>query len=168
MTLRPLPAVGQLLAYSAFMAFVGYFSILPVYSPFDSRLAQIKVSFHHGGAPKVECRRLTPEEIAKLPPNMRRVQDCPREHLPIVVEIELDGRPLYSSSVAPTGVWRDGPSKIYETFAVPAGRHTLVARLRDSRRSEGFDYERAGKIELAPRQNFVVEFRADKGGFLFE
>lgn len=168
MTLRPLPLLGQLIAYAAVMAFIGYFSAAPAYSPFDPDLAQIKVSFRHGGAPKVECRRLTPEEIAKLAPNMRKSLDCPRERVPVLVEVTLDGQSLYAASVAPTGIWRDGPSKVYATFAVAPGRHTLAARLRDSRRTEGFDHERAAEIELAARQVLVVEFRADRGGFLFE
>ena len=50
---------------------------------------------------------------------------------------------------------------------VSAGRHRLVARLRDSDRTEGFDYEHEAEIELAPGQNFVVDFRAVSGGFIF-
>jgi hypothetical protein len=168
MTLKPLPLFGQLITYAAFMGFIGYFATAPAYAPFDATLAQIKVSFRHSGVPKVECRRLTPEEIAKLAPNMRHTLDCARERLPVAVEIELDGKPFYAASITPTGIWRDGPSKVYRTFAVAPGRHELVARLRDSRRTEGFDHERAQTIELVPRQVFVVEFRADKGGFLFD
>ncbi|OGI67332.1 MAG: hypothetical protein A2W18_15385 [Candidatus Muproteobacteria bacterium RBG_16_60_9] len=159
--------IGQLLAYGAFMALVGYFSVAPAYTPFDPNLALLKLSFRHTGPTKVECRRRTPEEIAKLAPNMRRSLDCPRERLPVAVELELDGRRLYAASIAPSGVWKDGHSNSYVTFAVTAGRHRLTTRLRDSRRTEGFDHERSAEIELAPRQVFVVDFRADKGGFLF-
>ena len=42
-----------------------------------------------------------------------------------------------------------------------------VLALRDSRRSEGFDYEREAEITLEPGQSFVVDFRAEMGGFLF-
>ena len=38
---------------------------------------------------------------------------------------------------------------------------------RDSARREGFDYTRSTDIELKPRQNFVVDFRAEAGGFSF-
>lgn len=159
--------IGQFLAYAAFMALVGYFSAAPAYAPFDRNLAQIKLSFRVTGPPKVECRRLTPEEIAKLAPNMRRSLDCPRARLPVAVEIELDGKPLYAASLAPTGIWDDGPASAYRRFAVAPGRHQLTARLRDSRRSEGFDHERSAEIDLAPGQIFVIDYRADKGGFLF-
>lgn len=168
MNSKPLALIGQVVAYALFALAVGYFAAAPAYAPYDERLAQIKVSFRVSGASTIECRRLTPAEIAKLPPNMRHATECPRERLPVLVEIELDGKMLYTAAVPPTGIWKDGPSKLYERFTVAPGRHTLVARLRNTRRSEGFDYERSAQIELAPRQNFVVEFRPDRGGFLFE
>jgi hypothetical protein len=61
----------------------------------------------------------------------------------------------------------DGASTAYQRFTVEPGRHTLVARLRDSARSEGFDYEGSVDVELRPAQSFVVDFRADTGGFVF-
>jgi hypothetical protein len=164
---KPLAWLGQLLAYAALMAFIGYFSAAPAYTPFDANKAQLKLSFRHSGPPKVECRRLSPEEIAKLAPNMRRSLDCPRERLPVAVQLELDGKVLYSAAIVPTGVWRDGPSNSYVTFAVAPGRHRLTARLRDSRRADGFDHESSADIVLAPEQVFVIDYRADKGGFLF-
>jgi hypothetical protein len=48
---------------------------------------------------------------------------------------------------------------------VPAGAKELTVRLRDSGRREGYDHERTAAIELEPRQNLVIDFRADTGGF---
>ena len=164
---NPLTWLGQLAGYAALMGFIGYFSAAPAYTPFDPNKAQIKLSFRHSGPSKVECRRRTPEEIAKLPPNMRRSLDCPRERLPVGVELELDGKVLYSAAIAPSGLWKDGPSNSYATFVVAAGRHRLTAKLRDSRRTEGYDHERSADIVLVPKQVFVIDYRADKGGFSF-
>ena len=55
----------------------------------------------------------------------------------------------------------------HQRFAVQPGRHVLTARLRDSEREQGYDYEREQEIELVPRQNFVIDFRAETGGFVF-
>lgn len=164
---KVLAGFGQVLAYAGLMAFIGYFSAAPAYTPFDPNKAQLKLSFRHSGAPKVECRRRSPEEIAKLAPNMRRNLDCPRERLPVAVELVLDGKLLYAASIAPSGLWKDGPSNSYVTFAVAPGRHRLTARLRDSRRTEGFDHERSDDIVLVPKQVFVIDYHADKGGFSF-
>ena len=159
--------IGQFIAYALFALVVGYFATRPAYTYLDPQQALIKLSFSHAGQHLQECRRLTQEELNRLPPNMRRPMDCPRERVPLLVELELDGEMLYRDELPPSGLSRDGASTAYRKFSVPAGSHRLVARLRDSRRQDGFDYEKAADITLAPQQNFVIDFRPELGGFLF-
>ena len=166
--IRPFNLAGQAIAYVLFGAMIGYFSAAPAYIHHDPAMAQIKISFSHAAQRVGECRRLSPEEIAKLAPNMRRPLDCPRERLPILVELELDNQPLYRGELPPTGLAGDGSATIYQRFAVTTGKHHLVARLRDSKRTDGFDYVKAANVELRPQQNFVIEFRAETGGFVFQ
>ncbi|MGB5329194.1 MAG: hypothetical protein WBO58_13310, partial [Gammaproteobacteria bacterium] len=92
---------------------------------------------------------------------------CLRARVPLVVELELDGELLYRDKLPPSGLAGDGASTAYRKFPVTAGAHTLVARLRDTRRKDGFDYEQAASITLTPQQNFVIDFRPELGGFLF-
>lgn len=158
---------GQALAYAAFIALLGFFATAPAYNPVDPDAAMLKLSFVHVGERKVECRKMSPDEIARLPPNMRLTLDCPRERLPVLVELELDGKLLLRREIAGSGLSHDRASSIYQKFVVPPGRHALTARLRDSARTEGFDYSRSAEIELRPRQNFVVDFDAKAGGFSF-
>lgn len=158
----------QALLYGAFIAFIGYFSVAPAYRHVDPQLAVIKLTFSHAAERREPCRKLSPKELAQLAPNMRRPMDCERERLPLLVEFEIDGELVFQTEEAPTGLWKDGPSTVYQKFPVQAGSHELVARLRDGRDTEGFDYERAASVELAPGQNFVVGFRAAAGGFKFE
>ena len=47
------------------------------------------------------------------------------------------------------------------------GQHGDTSRLRDSRRTQGFDYEHSEEIELTPQQNFVIGFRSAVDGFTF-
>ncbi len=159
--------ISQFIAYALFALVVGYFATQPAYTYLDPEKALIKLSFSHAGEHLQECRQLTQEELNKLPPNMRRPMDCPRERVPLLVELELDGEILCRDKLPPSGLSRDGASTAYRKFPVPAGSHRLVARLRDSRRAEGFDYEKAADITLSPRQNFVIDFRPELGGFLF-
>jgi hypothetical protein len=49
---------------------------------------------------------------------------------------------------------------------VPAGAHVVVARLRDTPRDEGFDYERTEQVSLAPGQSLALDFRPGLGGFV--
>ena len=159
--------IGQAIAYTLFAVVVGYFATQPAYTYSPADKAQIKLSFGHAGDPKTECRRLTQEELNQLAPNMRRPLDCPRGRLPVLIELELDGELLYSAALPPSGLAGDGVSTAYQRFTVDPGQHQLVARLRDSNRSEGFDYEKAAEITLSPQQNFVIDFHPSKGGFLF-
>ena len=158
---------GQAVVYGAIMVMLGYFATLPAYQHFPEGFSRITLTFSHGGKPKGGCRRRTSEEIAKLPPNMRRPFDCPRNRLPVYVQLLLDGNTVYEASLAPTGVQGDGPSRAYKGIKVAAGPHKITARLRDSERTEGFDYEREMDVVLKPTQHLVIKFRAEAGGFIF-
>jgi hypothetical protein len=159
--------LGQFAVLAAVAAGVGYLSAAPVYHQVPDGLAQIKLSFRHGGERVEDCRKLSPEEIAKLPPKERRPNTCSRQRLPVSVKIEIDGKPLYQAVLPPSGLSGDGPSETYRKFLVPAGPHHITAQLRDSKRQQGFDFENAIDVDLAPFQNLAIDFKADQGGFLF-
>jgi hypothetical protein len=164
---KALNLIAQAGLYLTFGAVVGYFSSAPAYTHVDPDMAVMKLSFTHAGQPVTECRRFTQEELEKLAPNMRRPFDCPRARVPLLIEVDMDGKLLYRAYLPPTGLAHDGASTVYQRFVVPPGRHHLVARLRDSKRTQGFDYERAADVTLAPQQSFVIDFRAESGGFTF-
>lgn len=156
---------AQVIAYTAFAALLGYFSASPTYTQLNPDLGMIKLSFSHAGQPKTECRRLTQDQLNELAPNMRKTMDCPRERVSLVLELELDGERVYRASLPPSGLAGDGASTVYKGFPVPAGRYRLVARLRDSRREQGFDWIMERTVEISPRENVVIDFRAETGGF---
>ena len=160
--------LGQAVFYGLFVAVIGYFSSAPAYVNFPKDSALIKASFSHAGQPKAECRVRTAEELAKLPPNMRMAIQCGRERSPVMFDLELDGKPVYRAELPPAGLSRDGVSTVYQRFQVPAGRHHLRARLKDSVRVTDFNYVKEADVELAPAQVFVVEFNASTGGFVFK
>ena len=159
--------VGQfaviLLLFSAVAAFASW----PIYRQVPAGSAIIVLTFVHGADRKAECRRLSAEEIARLPPNMRKPQDCPRGRRPIYVELDLSGRELFRATLPPTGIAGDGHSRVYRRFVVPAGQYEIAARMRDTPRTEGFDHQRKESVTLASDQMFVVDFRAENGGFVF-
>ena len=160
--------LGQVVFLTAVVAFIGYFSANPVYRQTPEGMAQIKLSFAHGAHRTQECRRLTPQEIAKLPPNERRPHTCDRERLPVQIQLAVDGEILYDEILQPTGLSNDGPARTYKKFLVPAGTRTVSARLTDSKREQGFDYEADHTVTLKAWQNLAVDFKADTGGFSFK
>jgi hypothetical protein len=158
---------AQIGVVAALAAGVALLADWPRYHQIGPQSAVIKLSFTHGSNRQAECRRRTAEELARLPPNMRKPLDCPRTRGLVYVELDLDGQTLYAASLPPSGLSGDGPSRVYRRFVVPAGPHTLAVRMRDTPRSEGFDHAKSAAIILAPEDNFVVDFGAEASGFVF-
>lgn len=160
--------LGQVLFFALVIFVIGWFSAAPPYARVPTDSALIKLSFAHGAEKKGECRKLSPDELAKLAPNMRRPTICPRERLPVDIEVLIDDAVVYADRLPPTGLAGDGPSRTYERFTVPAGEHRIVLRLRDSDRTAGFDYITERRVTLAPGQSLAVDFDSVQGGFRFE
>ena len=76
--------------------------------------------------------------------------------------------PLCSCGVIPAGLGlkKDGAAAVYHRLPVAAGRHRIVARLRD-RPGEGFDYTGETMLELAPGASLLSDFSKAQGGFVF-
>ncbi|QWG11512.1 hypothetical protein KMZ29_17460 [Bradyrhizobium sediminis] len=165
--MRLLRLAGQFAIIAALFAGVAWLSDRPVYRQIPENSGIMMLTFVHGADRKGECRRLTPEEIAKLPPNMRRVQDCPRVRRSLYVELDIDGRRIYAADLPPTGIAGDGPSRVYQRFVMPAGKYDVAVRMRDTARADGFDHERRGTVDFAPSQMFVIDYRPESGEFIF-
>jgi hypothetical protein len=162
---RALRYGGMFAVILAIMAGVAALADWPVYRQTPRGTAVVMLSFVHGAA-RANCRRLTPAEIAKLSPNMRRVEDCPRERRSIRVELDLDGKTVFARDLKPTGIAGDGPSKVHQRFVAPVGDHELVVRMRDTPRADGFDHERRQRVTLQLDQMLVIDYRAESGEFL--
>ncbi len=156
--------IGQVLLYGVFALIVGVFSHWPVYHHLGDDEALIKLSFTHAAQRVDECRKLTPEELAKLPPNMRAPTKCGRERAPVIVEVDIDGKPAIRHVARPSGLSRDGASSVYQRMTVSAGTHQVAVRLKDDAGKGGFDYEREKTVTLAPAQILVIDFDAEQGG----
>jgi hypothetical protein len=163
-----LKPAGQVVLYGAFAAFIGVFSAWPRYHQLRDDQALIKLSFTHPGQLKSDCRKRTPEELAKLAPNMRAPMECARERSPVDVELALDGQVIARRVVAPSGLSKDGASTVYERFAVRAGEHELTVKLSDSVRVTGFNYTKEQRVRLDPGRILIVDFNAEKGGILIQ
>lgn len=158
----------QILAYASFAVVAGFLSASPNYEYGNRDLAVVKVSLSHATERIVPCVLLTPEEVAKLAPNMRRTEKCERARLPLAIELDLDGKTFLAILAEPSGLWGDGPASIYQRFEIPPGRHQLSARLRDTAREDGWDYTLTSDIDLVAGRYLTVTFRAENGGFEFK
>ena len=156
----------QLVAYGGFALLVGYLSAAPTYDYASEDLASIKLSLSHATARIEPCVRLTPEQVAKLAPNMRRVEECTRERVPLFVELEINGELLRSIEASPSGLWGDGQASVYERIEFEPGEHSLTVRMRDSRRETGWDYTHTEQVTLRPGRYLTIRFEAATGRFV--
>jgi hypothetical protein len=163
---RLLRYAGQIALYALFAAFIGYFSASPRYRHLQADEALLRLSFSHSGKITVDCRQRTPEELAKLPANMRAPLDCQRERSPVVARVELDGAELVYETFAPSGLSRDGASTGYRRAPIAAGRHRVRVQFNDDVRVSGFNYERDRVIDAAPGQVVLIDFAPERGGVL--
>lgn len=157
---------AQAVLYAVFVAFIGYFSTSPRYTHLPPGDALLKLSFSHAGARKEPCRERTPEELAKLAPNMRAQTVCARERAPVIVEVALDGAPLFRVVAPPSGLAKDGASTVYRRVPVTAGQHRISARLADGP-DGAFNYSSDTTVDLAAGRVVVIDFDPTKGGFVF-
>ena len=158
----------QALNYFLFMLVVWYFSAAPPYTQLTPEQAVITVAFAHAGERREACRELSPEELAKLPPNMRAPMDCPRERSPVSVELLVDGETVIEQvSVAP-GLYDDLGVDVYRSAKVTAGEHRLVIRMNDNVRVEGPTHVHEETVRLEPAQLLVVNFNSDIGKFFIK
>lgn len=163
---QALKIAAQLALYLPLMAIIAYFSSAPRFSAVGADEALLRLSFIHAAQRKQPCRERSAAELAKLALNMRAALDCPRERAALLVELELDGRLVLHREVSPSGFQRDGNAALYQRLPLAAGRHRIVARLRD--RAEGdFNYVSERTVDLQAGRVLLIDFNATQGGFLF-
>ena len=146
--------VGQFAVILLLFFAVAAFANWPIYRQVPEGSAIIVLTFVHGADRKAECRRLSAEEIARLPPNMRKPQDCPRGRRPIYVELDLSGRDLFRATLPPTGIASDGHSMLGNTICRMCRRSGVSSCRPDSTRSpRGCATRRARKASTTSARN---------------
>lgn len=153
--------------YAAFVAAIGYFSSAPAYRHIAPDEALVRLSFSHAAQRKEPCRSRTPEELAKLPPNMRAERVCPRSRANVIVELDMDGKLLYRIVAPPSGLGRDGAATVYRRHVVAAGAHRFRARLADSVDGK-LTHAAERDIEIGAGRVLLIDFNAAAGGFVFK
>lgn len=158
--------IARLAVLLAVVAGVAALSNRPTHRSLPEDTGVLTLSFHHGADRGAACRPATAEELAALPPNMRRPQICPRERPPIRVELDIDGKRVFEADVPPSGIGRSGPSRVHQRFVLPVGEHEIAVRLRDQP-GEEFSWHDERTVQIGPADHRVIDFRPTAGGFVF-
>lgn len=158
--------VLQAFNYALFMALVWYFSFSPPFRRLAPDQAVVTLAFAHAGERREECRTLSAEELARLPPNMRLQTDCPRERSPVTVELLLDGELAIEEVAEAPGLYEDQGVDIYRSIKVPAGEYRLQVKMNDNVRVEGPTHTHEQIVTLTPAQLLLVDFDSDTHEFV--
>ena len=151
--------LAQALLFSLFFLPIVYLTQQPVHTHLGPDLAVLKVAVRHAGKVVGECVPIQGAEYDKLPANMKRPENCPRERSPLQLELLLDGETLYRASVPASGLHNDGMSSMYRRFTIPAGEHHLELQMNDDVTVEGPTWQLARDIDLQPAQVLVANFK---------
>lgn len=155
---KPIRYLLQAINYTVFMALIWYFSTSPAIHIIADNESVVTIAFAHAGEIREPCRKLSNEELMKLPPNMRKPEECSRARSPLVIEAKLDGEIIYSKIMQPPGIFNDGSVDIYYRRIIPAGKHQFEIKMDDSVRKKGFNYAFKQDMNIKPGQILLIGF----------
>ncbi len=113
---------------------IGALSQVPYESdPGDHAL--IRLAWRVRGTRVEECRRLTEEELARIPVHMRQEEECVGRILPYRLQVLLDDSAVVDQLVRPAGAREDRPLYVFHERSVTPGAHELIVRFELDRGS---------------------------------
>lgn len=146
------PVLGILLALAATAA-LGALSQAP-YARTASPAPLLRLAWRVRGTPVHQCRRLTAEELARLPPHMRRTEECERRILPYRLHVLVDGRTVIDHLVEAAGARSDRPLYVLDEVTLPPGEHLVeIAFTREPQAEEAPEHEQAETPEEEAREH---------------
>jgi hypothetical protein len=128
---------------------IGAVSRVP-YAEHREQHAVVRLAWRSVGVAVRACRRLTPEELARLPAHMRREEECERRSLPEQLDVSLDGNAVISEVIRASGAREDRPLFVYRNLEVSPGRHRLVVAFTRTGPEAESGVARPGSGDSAP------------------
>lgn len=150
------------------------------YSFYSPQESMIKVAFQHTGKRIVNCneKALIKEEgqryrgllktEKRITMNMSKLEGCPRERFPVVVQLSVDGKMLLDKGFKPKGIKRDMASYIYDDFIIKPGVHRITAAMYDSGDKNKPDSTFDGTVDIKPGEIKVLRFDNSQGKLVIE
>ena len=161
---QALQRLGALAATAALALLLVGLSQVP-YAAVASEDGQLRLAWQFRSEPVERCRRLTPEELAKLPAHMRRETICERGLRPWHRAVRIDGVDRAADTVRARGARADRPLNVFDEITVPPGRHRVQVTFAPLGPADtSVTPLRLDTIlTFAPRQVRLVTFDAERG-----
>jgi hypothetical protein len=142
--------VGALLVLAAVVALAAL-SRVP-YDATDGDHALIRLSWRTPGELVNECRRLSAEELERLPVHMRREEVCEGRIVPYHLVVRLNGELVVDEIVRAAGAREDRPLYVYRVLEVEPGAHRLEVSWESERDDAAVDpHLDGGSYRVPPR-----------------
>ena len=133
--------------------------------------AIVRLAWRARGERVRDCRRLTPEELAKLPAHMRQAEVCEGRVLPYRLAVEVDDQPVANQVIRGAGAREDRPLYVYQDIPVQPGLHRIAIQFTLEGRPEAHEESRLATpprlaldttLSLAPRQVLLVTYDEER------
>jgi coenzyme F420-reducing hydrogenase delta subunit/NAD-dependent dihydropyrimidine dehydrogenase PreA subunit len=152
-----LGVAGATLLALLFAALIGAGSDLGYASP---RLpgSELAISLKHPGVASESCRQLSEEELAAKPAHMRKPMECERMRPDVRLRVDIDGVRALETSVAPSGLWKDGNSVSLERIAIEPGDHLVRVAIGETVDPDEWTFEAEQTLTFSEEARRVVLF----------
>lgn len=117
-------AAGIGLAVAATLA-IGALSRAP-YTADRAPHGVVRLAWRARGERVEQCRRLTPEELERLPAHMREEESCEGRVLPYRLQLSIDGALAVDELVQAAGARHDRPLYVYRELPLQTGTHAIA------------------------------------------
>jgi coenzyme F420-reducing hydrogenase delta subunit len=120
--------------------------------------SEFVISLKHPGLASENCRDLTEEELASKPVHMRKARICERTRPSVRLRVAIDGVTALETSVAPSGIWKDGNSVSVERIPVEPGEHRVSVAIGETADLEEWSFGEERTITFTDEARRVVVF----------
>ncbi|MCE7984142.1 MAG: hydrogenase iron-sulfur subunit [Caldilinea sp. CFX5] len=126
--------------------------------------AQIRLALNHSGQLVAAASNLSPEVLAKLPPNVDPAQVLGGERFPVQIQLLVDGAQVLERTYRPRGLRREGAVYGLEEWWVQPGAHHLTINLMDDGASWRTVF--SDTVTIAPGAAQILYFVHDQDKFV--
>lgn len=150
---------------SAILSFIGYYSRKPMGA--DQSNSFIRLSMRVPRQTTKVCKKLTPNEVAKLPLHMRKEEECTLTSIKYKVSLELNSKSVLERQIHSQGVRHDKPMYVDEMLSVEPGQYNLkinFAPLKDLEEHKNvLRFEKILNVQAKAGHSVVVSWDANRG-----
>jgi len=114
---------GRVLAGAAVAAGIALASNVP--SGVEAHTGVLRLAWRTVGEQVRLCRQRSAEELSRMLPHMRQLQDCRLRSLPYRLEVRVDGVSRIAREVDSAGARGDRPLFVQEDLPLQPGPHTV-------------------------------------------